>query len=490
MCGEAHVQAPDESPNSNYSTKNISEPSAYFPGRRGGAAGAGAGAGTGAPDESFVVLPDSTPVLAESYFSLSRYGTSAAGGSGVSLGATTGAVHTSREMSFVSTTPTIPGATMVSGVGRLSGFGGVGGGSDGPKVMDYGSGLGGWTESGFGAGSSMLESIVQISHAGLSDNVRRESLLHELSKRPARSPVDGDDCGRGEGGGEGGSSDVGNNLIDRGYCDEDPTLCCHCYASLLERIDDDRRLAERDALAYRDFVELLDSITDDLDQLSSPAAPITVPATTTACPDPHVAPAELHTPSQVDSSEEGEGAEKGNNLSSREPEGGLESNGRKASSSIGSVATGDTGGGDDDRGGGGLKAMNCGVGQEVAEVLISPLAADTAKTTISRVPGTTPQQHSERQERASEISTAVALEEGKKHSVETNIALIPYAHALRVAKQTSVQLRTELNSLETQREALCVRGSTTWTVLAELAYSRGVLGDECRELLRASREVK
>lgn len=59
------------------------------------------------------------------------------------------------------------------------------------NIMDqtrsgYGSGLGGWTGSGFGNGSSMLESIVQISHAGLSDNVRRESHLHELSKRPAR----------------------------------------------------------------------------------------------------------------------------------------------------------------------------------------------------------------------------------------------------------------------------------------------------------------
>lgn len=53
----------------------------------------------------------------------------------------------------------------------------------------YGSGLGGWTGSGFGNGSFMLESIVQISHAGLSDNVRRESLLHELSKRSPSQPT-------------------------------------------------------------------------------------------------------------------------------------------------------------------------------------------------------------------------------------------------------------------------------------------------------------
>lgn len=68
--------------------------------------------------------------------------------------------------------------------------------------------------------------------------------------------------------------------------------------------------------------------------------------------------------------------------------------------------------------------------------------------------------------------------------------LSTFAHALRVADQTSAQLRKELRSLEAQREALRGRGSKTWSALAELAHARGVLGDECRELLKDSRQVE
>ena len=223
--------------------------------RRGRGEGRGEGGGPGGPDESFIVLPaDSTPALTESYFSLSRnlagldtrtYGQEAMGphldGEEPEEG---------RERSWASGPIGVSDSMVGSLLSQSRGTSIIG---DGPAA--------GWTRTGFGAGSTMLESIVQISHAGLSDNIRRECLLHDLSKRrPARHLEGGGSFGGLEGGR--GLEDllgVASLSGDHRY----PTLCWHCRASLLDRIDEDSRLADREALAYRDFVELLDSIADN-----------------------------------------------------------------------------------------------------------------------------------------------------------------------------------------------------------------------------------
>lgn len=379
VCGEAYVPAPDEDGNSNSGdgNRNSSSPTPHMARRRGGPGGA---------EESFVVLPDSTPVLSESYFSLSRNG----GGSGVT--------HTTHEVSYT-------GAAGAAGAVRpgsrlpVSGSGSTVGESAAPPESEmlesgygHGSEFGGWTGSGFGVGSSMLESIVQISHAGLSDNVRRESLLHVLSKRPARKTEADGVADDGGGAAEAQVSSGGTNEQVLIGVEEDPTLCCHCYASLLERIEEDSRLADREALAYRDFVELLDGIAND-------------------------------------------------DLNSGTPQSRIEQGPGTAGES---------------RTGGALAS------ETTVDDSAPPKSAGSKDT----------------QNRPTKDSM------GRVDEAES-----PFAQALRMAERTSVQLRTELNSLESQRRVLCARGSDAWAALSELAYARGVLGDECRELLQVSGEV-
>lgn len=263
----------------------------------------------------------------------------------------------------------------------------------------------------------MLDSIVQISHAGLSDNVRRESLLYDLSKKPARWPSGlGVDAVGQAAGGDGDSStavdadDNGDGGVDGdGEEEHDPTLCCHCYASLLEQIDGDSRLADREALAYRDFIELLDGVSAeapaDTKQHAGPSLPN---GTTKAKAGDKPAAAALDKTS----------ADQGNPGDTREE-----------------------------------SKRNGGIGN------LPPRPP----------PGRAPK--------------------GEDNMDRADLSTSPYAQALRIAEQTSVQLRTELRSLETQRGSLCARGSEAWAALSELAYARGMLGDECRELLQVSREV-
>lgn len=243
-----------------------------------------------------MVLPDSTPVLSESYFSLSRNHPAS---QGVGEDGITTATHTSREISFLGTG---------SDAGR-KGFRSMSGSGDGSAVFGprmaesgYASVLGGWTGSGFGTASSMLESIVQIAHAGLSDNVRRESILHDLSKRPARSPsvsgpggADSRDQSSQEDHGDAVHPPHPASTVVPEEEAGDPTLCCHCYAALLERIDEDCRSAERNALAYRDFIDVLDGIADD-DHDDDSASSATEPG---GAPDPASAlDLETRTPSR------------------------------------------------------------------------------------------------------------------------------------------------------------------------------------------------
>lgn len=136
-------------------------PSAQEAGRRvGGRNGLGGGAGHhgGSGEESFVVLPDSTPLLSESYFSLSRTG---GGGDGNSrAGDNDGSdmvmkpAVTSREMSFVSTAATA-GA---SGV-RV------------PNVHHDGVGGSGWSENGSRLRSSSYNSSLDATGGGGSGSV-------------------------------------------------------------------------------------------------------------------------------------------------------------------------------------------------------------------------------------------------------------------------------------------------------------------------------
>ncbi|CAN0325868.1 unnamed protein product [Ectocarpus fasciculatus] len=258
----------------------------------------------------------------------------------------------------------------------------------------------------------MLESIVQISHAGLSDNVRRESLLYDMSQRPpargrragaeqelaARkdgvSAAEVDTSGDDERAGHLSQQRPGGSNSEAGGEEpDDPTLCCHCYASLLEQIDEDSRLADREALAYRDFVEVLNGIIVS-------------------------------------------------------DESGLESSAPTAP-------------------GGGRRR------KESSPPATTP-PGEGPEDSLRRVGSEQKEQQQDEQDDGNAAGPAAAS---------------PFAQALRMAQETSVQLRRELRSLETQRGALCARGSEAWAALSELAYARGVLGDECRELLQASREV-
>lgn len=459
VCGEAHVPTPEEGrTNGGSSNQPGINASPLAPRRRGGGGGA---------DESFVVLPDSTPVLSESYFSLAR-------NPGVASGSITNATTTriAHEINYAGGPARAGSRLPISSVGNGSSLAVAGSATPGSELLDsgygtgpgygYGSGFGGWTGSGFGVGSSMLESIVQISHAGLSDNVRRESLLCELSKRPARSlgvsngvdsVIDGAGVGTGVGagastsaeaavGGVTGELDVGGGVPgippagreeEAGTgSDDHPTLCCHCYASLLEQIDEDSRVAGRETLAYRDFAELLDAIADDgsgldsdNDTSTSPATPIT--SGNSRMPRDAAAVDGVGGTSDAPSS-------------------------NKHASSTGTPATASGDAAQPKRGTAGDKAGHVPV--------VSPSGSDGAR-------------------------------EAAVEPVEVaELSPSPFVQALQMAERTSVQLRTELSSLEAQRGVLCARGSEAWAALSELAYARGVLGNECRELLQVSREVR
>lgn len=253
VCGEAHaVAAPDELNNINSDNGNndkIGDTSSPTPSnhRRRGESGA---------DESFVVLPaDSNPVLSESYFSLPRNGFSSGEETqtytqdGMSIQADDG---TTRDMSVRLLASSPLGASTSDRGGLLPRSGGMSVIGDGPAA--------GWTRAGFRAGSTMLESIAQISHAGLSDSVRKECFLHNLAKkRPARRILEG------AGGGLGDIAGIEDGRKGAPSSSEDPILCWHCCSSLLDRIEEDSRLADREALAHRDFVDTLDGIEDSDD---------------------------------------------------------------------------------------------------------------------------------------------------------------------------------------------------------------------------------
>ncbi|CAM9096533.1 unnamed protein product [Scytosiphon promiscuus] len=471
VCGEVHVppQGEDEDTARGGGAGNGSGTGAGGSHRKHGSSGRrGAGDGARGGEESYVVLPDSTPVLSEDYFTLAR-NQNLRGAATASPSGTTSISHAGGGVQWAA-----GGSGRYAGGSHVSsGFpGGMGDNGATASSLPPGSELlesgfsvyggtgggfgGGWTGSGFGVGSSMLESIVQISHAGLSDNVRRESLLYELSKRyPRRSFAGGavgstsvtgareagDDVGLvppspPEGGGrpEGGEEEG----------DGDPTLCCHCYASLLEHIDEDSRLADREAMAYRDFVELLEVISegDGLDSHSGPRNHIS----TAALPPAGTSGRKAREDSPVAA-------------------------GSKTVPPVAGRAEG---------------AYDAGAGQSQAgdtrkeSIRDRPEASRGTDRPPSLSPGAAQQQeeHGQRDQ-----------EQGNKDGDEDATNSLQIAQALRMAQQTSVQLRAELRSLETQRGALCARGSEAWAALSELAYARGVLGDECRELLQVSREV-
>ncbi len=400
VCGEVYAGEAGE--------ETGSKRGAHGPSLRGGGGGAGGG------EESFVVLPDSTPVLSEDYFTLGR------NPGNINFHGSSSGLAVASSSSSSSTATAAGGLRFTGGGASVGGVGGVGGLSlaPGSELLESGySGFGGgsgrfgggWAGGSFGAGSSMLDSIVQISHAGLSDNVRRESLLYDLSKRPARRPRGAADAGKasqpraagGEVDGEGGGGVEGD--------EHDPTLCCHCYASLLEQIDEDTRLAEREALAYRDFVELLDGIS---------------------------------------AAEDGSGGD--------------------YTAEDGAGATAKTN------------------GEEQAA------AAEDPSDTPPAGPGDRRKESPrDRSARGPPSSPAELAQQRRRQGeeVEGSEQESPFAQALRIAQHTSSQLRAELRSLEAQRGALCARGSEAWAALSELAYARGVLGDECRELLQVSKEV-
>lgn len=421
VCRQVYfAEAGDEHSNSNSNN--------HAPSSRRGGPGAGG-------EESFVVLPDSAPVLSEDYFTLARNHNS---NNNLALASSGTSTSTAFSSNADTTTTTAGGVRLASGGSSLapgselleSRYGGSGG---------FG---GGWTGSSFGVGSSMLDSIVQISHAGLSDNVRRESLLYDLSKRPARWPPGGGgddgptaagkagDRGEAMSGGDGDDGDGdGGGQEEEEEEEHDPTLCCHCYASLLDQIDEDSRLADREALAYRDFIELLDGVSAEASGSNtkhnnepspspSPSSPYATTAKSKAGDRPAAAAAD--TIEDQDNKPGGDGTRK--KETERDGDGGTGGPPRPSS-------------GRAPKGGGEME-----------------MQTDAADSTSPPSPS-------------------------------------PYAQALRIAEQTSVQLRTELGSLETQRGSLCARGSEAWAALSELAYARGVLGDECRELLQVSREV-
>eukprot|EP00903_Cladosiphon_okamuranus_P013201 g12313.t1 len=442
VCRQVYAAEVGDSNGNSNNIVNNNNP--HTPSSRRGGPGAGG-------EESFVVLPDSAPVLSEDYFTLARNHNSNSNSNSLAL-ASSGISAFSPGSSNAQPVDTTPGGLRLAGGGsslapgsellesRYSGYGGSGG---------FGAG---WTGS-FGVGSSMLDSIVQISHAGLSDNVRRESLLYDLSKKPSRWSSGGgvDALGQakatGTGGrnGNGGPSDPSdvdeaNGDAEQEKEDEenDPTLCCHCYASLLEQIDEDSRLADREAVAYRDFIELLDGVSSSASEASDSTSH-------TGRPPPSPADATADTKDQgsaagLDKTPAGEGrllSSEGDTRKVKDKENGR--NGASASARASACET-----------------------------------DNPPRPTPGRAP------------------KGVVVGEDKKDAGDSfsySSSSSPYAQALRIAEQTSVQLRTELRSLETQRGSLCTRGSEAWAALSELAYARGVLGDECREMLQVSREV-
>lgn len=486
VCGESYIEPPGEDlVPGKHSNKGIEGASPLPTIVRKGPGG----------DESFVVLPDSAPVLSESYFSLSRTGSASRRVD--NDGIATVATHTPHEMSLIATD---------LGVGRRHSTSMLapddGSTVGGPRMLEsgYASILGGWTGSGFGTASSMLESIVQISHAGLSDNVRRESILHNLSKRSARPfslslgvSTDGQEEDLNGEETYGSSQRSRPRVTSTGVPDDevgDPTLCYHCYASLLDRIDEHCRLAERDTLAYRDFLALLDNIADDLEdtERKGPHQPEGSPASTAFTPDTKSnASADVCTAEKTRSwsasrhREEESGAAflperpSGVEMQGEESVAGTENRGQRVASSRDADA----------RESGGRPREGHDVDGRESE-LVEQASADVTAT--PDVEGST--QREERTEADESARTDSAA--GRRHGVASNSypsPPSPFVDALKMAEQTSAQLRAELKSLESQREALCTRGSETWAMLAELAYTRGVLGDECRELLKSSAEV-
>lgn len=430
--------------------------------------GAGGGAGGGSGEESFVVLPDSTPVLSEDYFTLARNQThhrtssssSATGGLGVASSSSSGlsynALGGSANPKAGTDATTMAGLRVAGGLSsggpslapgsellesRYSGYGGSGG---------FG---GGWTGSGFGVGSSMLDSIVQISHAGLSDNVRRESLLYELSKRPAwcRSSSGGGLKAVGVGGDERGGHGGGGE--EREEEEHDPTLCCHCYASLLEQIDEDSRLADREVLAYRDFVGLLDGISAESGLESSGNTKRTSALPAAAAP------------TNVKTNEDGDGQAADSTTGCSEGE---------------EVTDDDAA---DDAAQEKSPRRHCNNTREGRDE-----AGNTRKEKVRNRRNGNPRSSSSSSRRAQQQQQGEDEDDDQGEGTAES-SPSSFSQALRIAQQTSVQLRAELRSLETQREGLCARGSAAWAALSELAYARGVLGEECRELLRDSREV-
>lgn len=453
VCGEVHVPPQGEDEGADREGRSGSAGGGGGSNRKHGPSGRrGAGDGARGGEESYVVLPDSTPVLSEDYFTLARNqnlrGPVVASSSGTTSttfgGAQWAAGESGRHGIGSQMSSDFPGALGDNGTAGsslppgsellesgFSVYGGTGGGFGG-----------GWTGSGFGVGSSMLESIVQISHAGLSDNVRRESLLYELSKRfPRRRSAGGTlATGAHEVGDEGASippSHPQAGGIPEGGEDEeesDPTLCCHCYASLLEHIDEDSRLADREALAYRDFVELVEVISegDGLDSRSSSGRNSASP------------PARR-----------------------KAAQGSTASAGSKAVPPVAGRAEG---------------ACEADAAQGQAGDTRKENIRNRSKVSSGTDPPSPPSPGAAQQQQEEE-----QREQDKGGDATGSLQI---AQALRMAQQTSVQLRAELRSLETQRGALCARGSEAWAALSELAYARGVLGDECRELLQISREVR
>ncbi|CAM9738024.1 unnamed protein product [Ectocarpus sp. 6 AP-2014] len=451
VCGQAYIQAAEVDDE-------------HITGGGGGGGGNGrkhsspssrqrGGGGARNGEESYVVLPDSKPVLSEDYFTLARNQHHAAGGvaAAVASSSLAGGARLAGARSQQASGPGIGrsvggGSSLPPGSELLeSGFSAYGG-----SVAGFG---GGWTGSGFGAGSSMLESIVQISHAGLSDNVRRESLLYDMSQRPARRfrageqklPASKDGASAAEV--DGGDDERGGRSSQRQRADsegaegqeesDDPTLCCHCYASLLEQIDEDSRLADREALAYRDFVEVLSGIIISQDSGLESAGP-TAPGRRRKAEGFSAAAAAAHR-SPLATTLPGEGS-----ADSMRREGtDRQEHARKEQ----------------------WRSVSSGTSPASSSALASS-------------PGTVNVQQQQQQQ-----------QDGDDDGSAAGPAASPFAQALRMAQETSVLLRRELRSLETQRGALCARGSEAWAALSELAYARGVLGDECRELLQASREV-
>lgn len=231
------------------------------------------------------------------------------------------------------------------------------------------------------------------------------------------------------------------------------------------------RVAERDALDYRDFMERLDGITE-LDDLPFPKTPtgqeVSSQRPTASTIESH-AESGTSPPSPSAGGVERDGVVRVGLL--REQNACSEDREGREPGCVGRTKSGVANAmvdSDDADGGDGVRN-----GESTAVTVATAGAGEGLGVLVPM----TVASHGER----------AANSAGGNARVEVEVS--PYAHALQVAQQASLQLRKELSSLESQREALCARSSQTWSALAELAYARGVLGDECRELLRGSREV-